>query len=305
VAFKVKIPQRQRKQARKNARFNLSHPLVKLGIAAFLAISLIFFAVFTYYYVKYDRIVEARIKGPMFGTSAKIYARSQGVAVGDRYSVDEIVSELRRAGYSEHNSKVGTYRVMPGGVEVRPGPLSYHNADGAVIRISGTKVDRITGAESGASLSAYELEPPLLTSLDAEERAKRQLVKYSDIPKVLVNAVTSIEDRKFFEHSGINYVRLVGAAWADLRSGGKSQGASTITMQISRGFFPHSAEDDQTQTDGNADCFGTGAEAHEGADLRALFQPGGYGSAWLVYYSRFCRGCPGLLQQRFAKRISS
>lgn len=237
MAFKVKIPQRQRKQARKNARFNLSHPLVKLGIAAFLAISLIFFAVFTYYYVKYDRIVEARIKGPMFGTSAKIYARSQGVAVGDRYSVDEIVSELRRAGYSEHNSKVGTYRVMPGGVEVRPGPLSYHNADGAVIRISGTKVDRITGAESGASLSAYELEPPLLTSLDAEERAKRQLVKYSDIPKVLVNAVTSIEDRKFFEHSGINYVRLVGAAWADLRSGGKSQGASTITMQISRGFF--------------------------------------------------------------------
>jgi penicillin-binding protein 1B len=105
-----------------------------------------------------------------------------------------------------------------------------------VIRFSGGKVERIT-AGSGGSLSAYELEPPLLTSLDSEERAKRQVVRYSDIPKVLVNAVTSIEDRKFFEHSGINFVRLGGAALADLRSGGKSQGASTITMQISRGFF--------------------------------------------------------------------
>jgi penicillin-binding protein 1B len=235
VAIKVKIP--VRKKPGKKSALNFANPLVKVGIAGFLLISLIFFTVFAYYYVKYDRIVEARIRGPIFTTSAKIYARPPAVEVGDRYTVDEIVSDLRRAGYSENNSKVGNYKVIPGGVEIKPGPLSYHNADGAVVRISATKVDRITSSESGASLAAYELEPPLLTSLDAEERAKRQVVRYNEIPKVLVNAVTSIEDRKFFEHSGINYVRLLGAAWADLRSGGKAQGASTITMQISRGFF--------------------------------------------------------------------
>src|SRR4051812_30061167 len=198
---------------------------------------LVGFAVFTYYYVKYDRIVEARIRGPIFSTSAKIYARPPVVAVGDRYSVDDIVSELRRAGYTESSSKVGTYRKMSGGIEIKPGPWSYHNSDGAVIHMSGGKVDRISGGESGTGLSAYELEPPLLTSLDSEERAKRQVVKYADIPKVMVNAVTSVEDRKFFEHSGINYVRLLGAAWADLRTGHQGQGGSTITMQISRGFF--------------------------------------------------------------------
>src|SRR4051812_21250990 len=141
---------------------------------------LVGFAVFTYYYVKYDRIVETRIRGPIFSTSAKIYARPPVVSVGDRYSVDEIVSELRRAGYSESNSKVGTYRVMTGGIEIKPGSVSYHNSDGAIIHVSGGKVDRIAGAESGSGLSAYELEPPLLTSLDSEERAKRQVVKYSD-----------------------------------------------------------------------------------------------------------------------------
>ena len=240
MALKVKIPQKQTKKTSKGtplSKLSWSNPLVKLSLVAFVAITIISLALFTYYYVKYDRIVEARIRGPIFSTSAKIYARSPVVEVGDKYTLDDIVSELRRAGYSESGSKVGTYRKLTSGIEVRPGPWSYHNSDGAVIRISGGKVDKIVGAESGAGLAAYELEPPLLTSLDSEERAKRQVVKYNDIPKVMVNAVTSIEDRKFFEHSGINFMRLLGAAWADMRSHGKAQGGSTITMQISRGFF--------------------------------------------------------------------
>jgi penicillin-binding protein 1B len=239
VAIKLKIPQKQSKTAtRKTGRGRLgwSHPLVKLGVVAFLVFMLAGFGVFAYYYVKYDRIVEARIRGPIFSNSAKIYARPPVVNVGDRYTVEEMIAELRRAGYNESNSKVGTYKLLSGGIEIKPGALSYHNADGAVIRVSGGKVDKISSG-SGEGLSAYELEPPLLTSLDSEERAKRQVVRYNEIPKVLVNAVTSIEDRRFFEHSGINYVRLMGAAWADVRSGGKSQGGSTITMQISRGFF--------------------------------------------------------------------
>ncbi|HET9698271.1 MAG TPA: transglycosylase domain-containing protein, partial [Terriglobales bacterium] len=235
MAIKVKIPQKKA-SGKKSARFGFSHPLVKVALILFVLVTLGAIAFVSYYYVKYDRIVEARIRGPIFSTSAKIYARPPVVSVGERYSEQDLISDLRRAGYSQSNSKTGTYRDTSAGVEIKPGPLSYHNPDGAVIHFSGEKVDRIS-AGSGGSLSAYELEPPLLTSLDSEERAKRQVVRYNDIPKVLVNAVTSIEDRKFFEHSGINFVRLGGAAIADLRSGGKSQGASTITMQISRGFF--------------------------------------------------------------------
>src|SRR5262249_62379375 len=53
----------------------------------------------------------------------------------------------------------------------------------------------------------------------------------------MVDAVTSIEDRSFFQHSGVNYARLVKAAWIDLREGGNRQGGSTITMQVARLFF--------------------------------------------------------------------
>lgn len=239
MAIKVKIPQNRTKR-KSNSRFDISHPLFKLALVIVLLVFLVGAGVFTYYYVRYDRIVDARIRGPIFSTSAKIYARPPVVSVGDRYSTEEIASELRRAGYSENSSQFGTFKVMTSGIEVKPGPLSFHNADSATIRIAGERVTSISSGTSGESLSAYELEPPLLTSLDSggsEERSKRQLVKYNDIPKQMVQAVTSIEDRRFFEHSGVNFVRLFGAAWADMRSGRKSQGGSTITMQISRGFF--------------------------------------------------------------------
>jgi len=238
VAIKVKIPHKPKPQ-RKTGRGGISHPLVKVGLLSFLVLFLGSVGVFAYYYVKYDKIVEARIRGPIFSTSAKIYARAPLVTVGDHESSEEIIGELRRAGYSESDSKIGTYRRVGGGVEVQPGPLSFHNADSATIHISDGKVTAINSAGSGEALSAYELEPPLLTSLDSgnEERSKRQLIKYQDIPKLMVQAVTSIEDRRFFEHNGVNFVRLFGAAYADMRSGRKSQGGSTITMQISRGFF--------------------------------------------------------------------
>ena len=239
MAIKVKIPQKEKKQRKPGSWAGLSHPLVKIALLVCLVVFLTSVGVFAYYYVKYDRIVEARISGPIFSTSAKVYARPPLLEVGEKYSTEQVISELRRAGYSEKDSKVGIYKTVGDGVEIKPGPQSYHNADSATIHFASGKVSSISAAGSGDSLSAYELEPPLLTSLDSgnEERLKRQLVKYNDIPKMMVQAVTSIEDRKFFEHSGVNFVRLFGAAYADMRTGRKSQGGSTITMQISRGFF--------------------------------------------------------------------
>lgn len=56
----------------------------------------------------------------------------------------------------------------------------------------------------------------------------------SDIPLVMKQAIVSIEDQRFFKHKGIDPVRIVGAALANIESGGRSQGASTLTMQLAR-----------------------------------------------------------------------
>src|SRR5947209_13025303 len=240
MAIKLKIP--RFKKGQKGLRARLSSPIVRAGVAAFLIICLVLFSVFAYYYVKYQRIVDTRMSKPIFSNTAKIYAQPRSVRIGQKADPHEIANYLRHAGYTEAGeqgkSKFGVYRVMRDAIEVKPGEESYYNAEGAVIRVKDGRVDKIASLGNDGDLTAYELEPQLVTGLfDGQARSKRRLVKYADIPKVMVDAVTSIEDRRFFHHNGVNYWRLIKAGWIDLRQGGKQQEGSTISMQVACGFF--------------------------------------------------------------------
>jgi penicillin-binding protein 1A len=66
---------------------------------------------------------------------------------------------------------------------------------------------------------------------------RRVVASYDDYPPVLRDALTSIEDKDFYQHSGIDLWRIAGAAYRDIESGGKVQGASTLTMQLARNLF--------------------------------------------------------------------
>lgn len=68
-----------------------------------------------------------------------------------------------------------------------------------------------------------------------EER--RSVVKIDDVPKILKQAILAAEDERFYEHGGIDTLGMVRAALANVTSGGKKQGASTITMQVARNFY--------------------------------------------------------------------
>src|SRR5271168_1300909 len=66
---------------------------------------------------------------------------------------------------------------------------------------------------------------------------RRVVAGYDDFAPVLRDALVSIEDKDFYRHSGINFWRIVGAAYRDIESAGKIQGASTLTMQLARNLF--------------------------------------------------------------------
>jgi penicillin-binding protein 1A len=68
-------------------------------------------------------------------------------------------------------------------------------------------------------------------------REKRILTPYDQIPKTVVQAFTSAEDASFFRHEGLNYVAMFRAFLANVRTGRKAQGGSTITMQVARGLL--------------------------------------------------------------------
>jgi penicillin-binding protein 1B len=233
VAIKVRIP-----KTGGGVRGLPRDPVLRAAFVAFLMVALSFIVAFSYFYIKYDQIIEKRFRSPVFANSAKIYALPRTVRDGEKIEAKEIAAELRRSGYADEDgeSKMGTFRLEKGGIDITPGEESYHSPEPAHISISDGEVDHITSR--GVELSAYELEPQLVTALfDAGQRSKRELVKYNDIPPVMVQAVLAIEDRRFFEHSGVNFVRTFEALWEDLLRQRRAQGGSTITQQLARGFF--------------------------------------------------------------------
>jgi penicillin-binding protein 1B len=236
MAIRIKIPG-SKGTPRQGGRLSRD-PVIRAALAIFVLISVILVGFFAYYYVTYDRIVERRFEEPVFSNSAKIYAVPHAVRVGEKIEAREIAAQLRHAGYLEKDgqSPMGSYRLLDGGIEIKPGSDSYHSPEPATVRIRDGEVVSIS-SKTG-ELAAYELEPQLITALfDAGQRSKRQLVKYEDIPKTMVDAVLAIEDRRFFQHGGVNYIRLAEAAWVDLTHQRHEQGGSTLTMQLSRAFF--------------------------------------------------------------------
>jgi penicillin-binding protein 1B len=205
------------------------------------AVALVVLIVGGWYYIKYQGIVDERLKQPIFANTASIYAAPREVRPGQKLTIRLIANELREARYSAdgaaQTSLWGTYSVGVQTITVRPGPQSYHAQDSATIRTGSGVVESITD-DHGQPLSSYELEPLLITGLsDDPNRTKRRLVTYDELPPNLIQAVLAIEDRRFFEHNGVNYWRLMEAVFHDLTTGQKQQGGSTLTMQLARGFF--------------------------------------------------------------------
>ncbi len=234
MALKIRIPRLDGKQS-------FSSLLLRVALLAVAAVTLVALIVFGWFYFKYERIVDDRLKQPIFANTAKIYAAPREVRPGQKLTVRLIANELREAGYSTDGasqiSPLGTFSQGVQTITVRPGPQSYHAQDSATIRIGSGVVESITD-DHGQPLSSYELEPLLITGLsDDPNRTKRRLVTYDEIPQNLIQAVLAIEDRRFFEHNGVNYWRLMDAVFHDLTTGQKQQGGSTLTMQLARGFF--------------------------------------------------------------------
>jgi len=113
--------------------------------------------------------------------------------------------------------------------------------------LGGSLAGVLLGYESDMpQISSLEnFEPNIITQVFAMDGSpigefaieKRVIVAFKDIPPVLRNAIVAVEDADFWKHMGINPWRIPGAAIANLRSGRREQGSSTLTMQLSRLLF--------------------------------------------------------------------
>ncbi len=194
-------------------------------------------AVFGFFYIRYARVIDARLAAGPFSDSLNIYTAPRIVAVGDAMTRDEAVARLERSGYTvARGNPVGSYHERPGALEIFPGPDGDAQGEPGVLEFRGGKIARIVSLDDNTERRQFSLGPSLIANFSSH-REKRRLVRFSDLPPALVHAVVSTEDKHFFHHSGIDLVRALKAAYVDLKEGRKEQGASTLTMQLARSLW--------------------------------------------------------------------
>ena len=96
MAIKIKIP---KISGGPGVRGLPRDPVLRAAFVAFLLLAVSFTIIFSYLYIKYDRIIEKRFRTPVFANSAKIYALPRTISDGEKITAKEIALDLRRAGY--------------------------------------------------------------------------------------------------------------------------------------------------------------------------------------------------------------
>jgi penicillin-binding protein 1A len=95
-------------------------------------------------------------------------------------------------------------------------------------------LEALTDYQPKIPLRVYTADGVLIGEFGEE---RRSVIAIREVPPLLRDAILAAEDERFYQHTGIDYLGVMRAAYANLTQGGRRQGASTITMQVARNFF--------------------------------------------------------------------
>src|SRR5438445_838181 len=95
-------------------------------------------------------------------------------------------------------------------------------------------IEALTEYQPKIPLRVYTADGLLIGEFGEE---RRSVVSIEEVPSLMKQAILAAEDERFYQHTGVDYHGVLRAAYSNLVSGGKTQGASTITMQVARNFF--------------------------------------------------------------------
>lgn len=193
-------------------------------------------------YKYHSRLIDARLATGYLTSRPGLYAAPRVIERGQKLSGLDLVKTLRRAGYVESSGSnvfSGSFRNTGSSIEIRPNHTN--DARPAIVSISVDSHNKISGLTSeGVSLDSFTLEPEVLSNDPLSKAGERETLAYDEIPPILVHAILSIEDHRFFQHSGVDLFGIARALLRNLRNAGDEQlgqGGSTITQQLVKNTY--------------------------------------------------------------------
>jgi penicillin-binding protein 1B len=231
-----------------------------LKIILFAVSAIVLFALppaiyeFLSYYNALENEVVTRFAGKRWNIPSRIYSDSCFIYPGQ--SLDDL-------GVFQRLARLNYHRVAPGQVTSR-GEYSLdekhhrltvflHDFAYPYTQFAGEAIEMTLGPHNtvlamrdplgGKALFSAELEPELISGIFQGSWQQRRLVPLAQIPPAFIDAILAAEDHRFYEHHGIDIIRIVKAAWVDFIAHRVRQGGSTLTQQLMKNFFLTSKRD--------------------------------------------------------------
>ena len=216
------------------------------GLAAtFAIVACAAVAFLTYWWTVFSGPIEQRLHGERDRVLPRVYARPLELHRGQALGEHQLVDRLNDLGYAQRTraERPGEFAIGRGTIVLVPRGGTHpgrhvrvrfdhaKTAAAAPVRVSALEIE-------GTATSRVTLDPPLLTALISSGREKRRRVALSAIPQRMIQAVLAIEDRRFYDHPGVDVIRTAGAVYTNLRGDRPYLvGGSTITQQLVKNFF--------------------------------------------------------------------
>jgi penicillin-binding protein 1B len=231
-----------------------AHKSLLNGFALALGVlTIISSCLFIIEYKHYAAIVDEHLSSQGLQYRAGIYASPVHINVKKPISKDDLKERLLRANYIEgaeqNELAIGNFIVNENSIEIHTSESVQSHRIPEMIRVTfagnvgnskkrvNPEILQITNEKTKERVNDFLLPAEMLTS-GAENRSQtRRATSFDELPKNLIQALCAIEDRRFFEHSGVDFFAIFRAAFRNLRAGRVREGASTITQQLVKNLF--------------------------------------------------------------------
>ena len=214
--------------------------ITRIAILICIILGSLFFAA---YVLQQDDLVRTQFEGKRWALPARVFARPLELYEGQSLRPENLQKELQLLGYSYVTHLIGTGQFAKKGntffVQTRGFKFAEDQEISRRIQIDlkKNKIVKLTNTESNEPLTLMRLEPVLIGNFYPQHNEDRVLIRLEDINPLLAKGLVAVEDKKYYEHFGVNPKSIVRAVLANAEAGKKVQGASTLTQQLVKNFF--------------------------------------------------------------------